>query len=970
MVDDDSLLSPSFVPNNSTNVDDSFYFDNEEDNEEDTDNDNDDDDDDDNSCASTVVNDKPPRVVRPPPTATKAEQAKFYWELCYGKETKKMDVVAPTIKSWSVNRKPPVKSCLSAKKTPWTEIAQSTKKRSVRRNNIHLNSSNKQQKSTPTVCDHFHFQQDDGKNIHHPSPMEQREGTNSSSCTSTGKEHDTPMVKTPQNNDSSGIKSVKFGDASAAEFESSRPTVELTPLPSDKVRERFPVEEKDIQSDDESVELHHETARNGARLALWDDDFDDYIDEEWGENDVDMGNNYDSDNDDSAKFSRQSRGSGRNDSSRRSDRRSSVFFSRGGGSLVKFDVSKEKKSHPSDSPVERNRNMRQSDDIDSKVSIGDNNKFSPISRESMQFSSPSTIASYRLSTSDSDTSKVTPKADLNSSSSLLRSVHSAGGASMGRNLDDMTQELKPSQLDLTLRKAERSNCPRESKRASQPDKSLINKIVKEIEMLTFETDTILDDNFGTLLKERSRYFGSSYDIAVSALLNNLLSNMNIHSHVEISDAICQIVQSNSPVEANVGQHDVAEVLNMSVAFIERELLTMKECDAEETKTLAGLVHQTFDSDERTDLYSALVETAFSHWDQLESQALQTVSSCFQLVNQANCEEEIAIMELMEKSTHRENDEKYQRRKKAKKDSHSEIIKEMKAIEDLENRIYKEEQELKHLYQMSSLCSLKVDVEMYSPLVAIDYILLKMILTFNEKLLMIDKVDISYPHLDGHSSETQISWSSSCHNLKEARQSICSLDSALSFDGMYDLLSRTPIIKRIKKTENTNYISNDEYLPKRSAAYKLYTGMLDGDHMSRFVSYCFKQEQETGILTVTDIFQRLNLMAMDVMELHKYYKCRVERPSKSSCIILHVTISLGVALSIAIRFTYDLSSQRTILYSIPSDVFISPITGEPPVPINILLRVAQYTISSEPISNAFLLKRTCSAVVDTLQGRDL
>jgi hypothetical protein len=33
------------------------------------------------------------------------------------------------------------------------------------------------------------------------------------------KEHDTPIVKTPLSHDDSGMKSVKFGDAPAAEFD-------------------------------------------------------------------------------------------------------------------------------------------------------------------------------------------------------------------------------------------------------------------------------------------------------------------------------------------------------------------------------------------------------------------------------------------------------------------------------------------------------------------------------------------------------------------------------------------------------------------------------------------------------------------------------------------------------------------------------------------------------------------------------
>jgi hypothetical protein len=183
--------------------------------------------------------------------------------------------------------------------------------------------------------------------------------------------------------------------------------------------------------------------------------------------------------------------------------------------------------------------------------------------------------------------------------------------------------------------------------------------------------------------------------------------------------------------------------------------------------------------------------------------------------------------------------------------------------------------------------------------------------------------------------------------------------------MMDLLSTTPSVRRSTNLKT----SCDEYLPKGCAAFKLYTAILDSEHTNELIAYFFREEQETGILIVTDIFQRFNLLAMDVMELQKYYSCRVDKPLKSMSIMLNVTISLGISFSIGIRFTYDLSNGRTILYSIPSDVFIFPITGEPSVPINTLLRIAKHVISNGPISNAFLLKRICSAVVDTLQGRD-
>ncbi len=898
------------------------------------------------------MNDKPPRVVRPPPTATKEEQAKFYWELCYGKDA--TPAAKLQVRSWSASRKPPTKSCFSAKKTPWTEIAQSSSKRSIRRGN---NLRSKDQRSTPTVYDQFQFEQDGNNNAIHPSPIERAVSSTSSKL----QEHATPMIKTPQSHDGSMIKSVKFGSASAAEFESSRPTVELTPLPSAKAREQFPLEEKDLSSDDESMELHHETARNGDRLALWEDSFDDFITNEWDDNEMDV-----DESDDEGGFIKESsrivgdRGQSRR--SRQSERRSSVFFSRGGGGLVDFHSTKQRSRNSKDSESSTERCKKEVNDEESK--------FSPVSRNSLQFSSPSVASSFRLSTSESDTSKITPKADVNSSSSLLRSVHSSGGASIGRNVDvgheDATQEFKPSQLDITLRKAEGSNHNQIEKKNTNI--SLMDKIISDTETLISDPDIVSKYPFGTLLKERSYSSdGLPHNIELSMVLNSIFNTMTMHSHVRISEAACQTFQSNIPHSKNVGQHDVIEGIKMSVAYLEQELLRMKDCTAEEMTAITRSLEQV-GLPEREELYSTLVEVVFSDWEQLETQALQTVSSYFELLIQENCEDEEAIIQLVRQNNQggSSNEQKAVTRKTSKR---KQIMEEAKVIGEIESRILKEEQELKHLYELSSFWYAKMETEMQFPLAAIDYTLLKTILTFDEKILTSDRMDISYSHLDERSSETQISWHT-CLQDSGIRESLSSLDSAFSSEGMIDLLTRTPSIKRLKNTEKSEHSNNIEYLPTGSAAHKLYTTILNGYEMNEFISYCFRQEQEAGILTVTNVFQRLNLMAVDVMELHKYYSCRVERPPKSSCIMLHVTIALGGALSIGIRFTYDLCSQRTFLCSIPSDVFIYSITGEPAVPINMLLRVAQFTIFTEPISNAFLLKRTCSNVVDTLQGRDL
>ena len=960
----------------------------------------DEDDDDDNSsnsssssstsCASTVVNDKPPRIVRPPPTATKEEQAKFYWELCYGKNsnpptttttTTSTAIIIQSNPNWtsSANKKPPMKSCLSAKKTKWTEIAQSSSKRSARRERMMMlmttdeKRKNQVEKRTPTVMDQFGFTSTDTKvtndgsdqTISNLSPLERQQQEHMNGKPQQHGFDYTPNMKTPQsqndnnNNNTtttiSSIKSVKFGDSQAAEFESSRPTVELTPLPSDKVREQYPVEEKDVLSDDESTELHHETARNGQRLAMWDDDFDEYVDE-WEDNDDDD-DDVELKDDNFRESTSSSLVRGNNSasvSSRRSQRRSSVFFSRGGGSLVQFEDSKNKVEDIEESKIIHD-NLQETVDVD-------NTKESPVSRDSMQFSSPSISSSYRLSSSDSETSKVTPKADLHSSSSLLRSVHSAGGAHMGRNNDighdDTTQDFRPSQLDETLQKAESSQNSNHAiyKTISQKS-SLTDEIIEE---MIVEPNKTLINKFGCLVKERSRLFDKSFENTMSAELVQMMSDWELHSYIDVSDKVIKLIDNETPP---VCVNDAVEVLKMMVSFLEREIKTTRDCDAKKLQAYSTYAKQSLDYDDRTDLYSSLIDSAFSQWDRLESQAFQTVSSCFQLVNQSNFDEEATIKDLLQKSHY----QGVLKNSKKMCSMHEQIENEKESIANLLSMIDDEEMAISRLCHISSFWESKVELERNAPVEAVDLILLKTFLTFTERLLTMNQVNVSYQHLDEHSSETQIKWISALRDTPERRQSLSSIDSA---DGMIELLASTPSIKRTQNQRNhTSFTPDDIRLPSGSPAHKIYTTILNDEGMNRFLLKCCKQEQETGILTVTDVFQRLNLMAMDVLEINKYYSCRVERPTKSTAVMLNVTISFGTAMSIGIRFTYDLAIQRTFLYSMPSEVFIKSIAGEPAVPLNILTKVANFKLSSGHLSNAFLLKRTCSSIVDTLQGRD-
>ena len=74
----------------------------------------------------------------------------------------------------------------------------------------------------------------------------------------------------------SELKSVTYASlASAAEYELDCPPMELTPLPSEVAKERFPVSEP-VEESPEKVATE-ETKHNTAILAEWEDTFDSYL---------------------------------------------------------------------------------------------------------------------------------------------------------------------------------------------------------------------------------------------------------------------------------------------------------------------------------------------------------------------------------------------------------------------------------------------------------------------------------------------------------------------------------------------------------------------------------------------------------------------------------------------------------------------------------------------------------------------
>lgn len=90
-----------------------------------------------------------------------------------------------------------------------------------------------------------------------------------------------PAFRTPSNSPpedsavmkkSTCTKTVQFGMAFAAEYVKDCPPKELTPMPTELAKERFPLTEPPRQE-----EATEETKHNSATLAEWDDDFESYL---------------------------------------------------------------------------------------------------------------------------------------------------------------------------------------------------------------------------------------------------------------------------------------------------------------------------------------------------------------------------------------------------------------------------------------------------------------------------------------------------------------------------------------------------------------------------------------------------------------------------------------------------------------------------------------------------------------------
>ena len=340
---------------------------------------------------STISNMGYPPMPKPPETATQEEKSRFYWEQLYGAPPPRpppprpmphllAGVGASTTSSqqnkehyplqgsWSASRAPPSKSCLSSRKESAGGVVLG---------------------ATPMLSDRF------GRLMHASPALGHGNGGGETVAATdaletpdknggmftpkkgspTAADDNTTKTETEAGEDDGEMRpkhSVVFGCSKAAEFDTTCPTDQIIALPDDEAMIRFPIEY--VEATEAEEFMHGETVHNSDVLDKWEHSFDSLMDDD---EDGDNGDARNSDEglasspmDDDAmnlsgcfadddmtpvshpkrpkKMKRRKSKHRYRDSKGEGDRRkSSLFFSPGGGSLLGSDDEMEEDPTPS-----------------------------------------------------------------------------------------------------------------------------------------------------------------------------------------------------------------------------------------------------------------------------------------------------------------------------------------------------------------------------------------------------------------------------------------------------------------------------------------------------------------------------------------------------------------------------------------------------------------------------------------------
>ena len=116
------------------------------------------------------------------------------------------------------------------------------------------------------------------------------------------------------------------------------------------------------------------------------------------------------------------------------------------------------------------------------------------------------------------------------------------------------------------------------------------------------------------------------------------------------------------------------------------------------------------------------------------------------------------------------------------------------------------------------------------------------------------------------------------------------------------------------------------------------------------------------------FQRLYILAKDVIELEKQYVCTFKASLKSRTSTLYVVLSLDQSsCSTSVQFHYHYSDPRCLFHCIPSNIDIKPDTtrkGESVISMNtnVITKKAERKLKSNAFCNNFLLSNICCTVI--------
>ena len=862
----------------------------------------DEDDEDDISCASTVImEDRPPRCIRPPPSASKEEQAKFYWEWCYGANS-------PFPNNHIQNKeKQPLKSCLSAKKTQWTEIAKSATKRMEMRQEVN------------------HMTPDESVTYAHRNPSPSNHLDNSFNniqwSNSMMNIHTTPKMTTPPNTClTSSKKKVQFGSASAAEFKSSRPTVELTPLTKDQAMKEFPLDKEIVEEEEEE---HQETAMNGAILAAWDDVFDDYANDEFddGESIMLMDDDDDNDVDDENNIVLNRPLVTHSGSRRKSSkgRRSSSFFQRAnGGSLLADQIGNGASSKEND------------------YKMGDEginpNHSSPSKRDSLLFSSPSELGdSWRLSTSDSEGSRITPITDVTSSSSVLRSLHSSGGAHMGHNMDELCRkDLQPNQLDLKLQQAEAFEMMDCTK--SNDDELLCLKSSGRLECS--DLHGILKNTIIDVIHE--------HELTISIFASDIGMNADEQriSLLGMKRDVDEATQSQTSWCPS--QDYTADLLGNAIDILEDQNL-IDNHDARDFTSKLKLL-QNHPREYRDQLYEICARSAMTKWLSCEEEALRlSLAWLAESLNQLYTTDELELTSLLNRM---ESLSFSGSTCVTKKNIKSQIDTELEIVEQLHACLIAEERMLEKARLEAEYLESRCEFE-YNRLYVDDSNckVLQNILPYTCRFE--DDLTIVYPHLDNEFSSTIVKWKP--HNIKKGEWIESKEDmSSLEFHSVPSIT--------LEKGEKSNVRIP---WPEGSLALELYSKILRSDALKAFILNQFKEEDEMAVLTTSDIYSAIDCLALDILRLESNEDTCVEIIGNSSnAFDILLSLKLDESSLIGLRFSYVLTEGRTLLNLLPSNIIVTSNQSNGSYE-HVSTSISTYVLAAS--RNTFLLSSICSHV---------